>query len=178
MGVTVTAQPRASPPKNALQRRGTTTVVLISVRCSRACQSIDTYYPSVYHNCYSCRWGTSPVLPSRQESEYQLHFTVVTSAIPKSAETDDLGPHDMGSVHPLSTCPFAPFHPTDHLLYCVQDRCVWPIRQFVAAPPVPQKILSLCHGALSLFQVGVATDPVHNRFAVAFNFQGRPPPSL
>ena len=44
-------------------------------------------------------------------------------------------------------------------------------------PPVSQEVLGLCHGALSLFQLGMSVDPVNNRFTVALDLQGRPLPS-
>ena len=47
-----------------------------------------------------------------------------------------------------------------------------------STPPVAQGALSLLHSPFSRFQLGVAIDPVHNRFAVASDFQGRPLPSL
>ena len=74
------------------------------------------------------------------------HYTgptiaVVTTSTPKPTETADLGPHDMGSVHHSSTCPFAPFsaHASASLL-CAADGPLSP------------------HGTFSRFQLSVAIE--------------------
>ena len=78
----------------------------------------------------------------------------------------------------LPPVPSRLFRPTHQLPHYVHERCVWPIRQFDVVdgplgPPVSQEVLSLLHGTFSRFQLGVAIDAVHNRFAVASDFQGR-----
>ena len=57
---------------------------------------------------------------------------VVTVAIPKPTETDDLGPHDMGSVHPVIHMSLRAFFNPRISLFVkfTQDVC-GPIRQFV-----------------------------------------------
>ena len=42
-----------------------------------------------------------------------------------------------------------------------------------AVPPFSQKILSIRHSAFPCFELGMAVDPVHNRFAVPLDLLGQ-----
>ena len=106
---------------------------------ARTCQSIDTDYPSKYHIPPAQHQGNFDPPPAtflvdklvdKEPAQYfrksHNHFSDPTF----TAVATDLGPHDMGSVHPFI---FATVHaflqPTDQLHYCVHERYASPNRQ-------------------------------------------------
>ena len=58
-------------------------------------------------------------------------LSVVAAAVPKPAETDDLGPHDVGSVHPFIYMPLRALCSPQIRFFVELTKDVWPNRQFV-----------------------------------------------
>ena len=91
---------RRIPPKNAFQKRYTTTAAKKFTRLygARICQSTDTNYPSAYHTqkvdqfCRSKQATTTVPLPT---------VAVIAAAVPKSIKTGNYWPRNSGSVHPF-----------------------------------------------------------------------------
>ena len=145
-------------------------------------QCIDTDDPSAHHSHPAQQhWPTFLVdrepaecFGARLNQNIGSTFSVILVAIPIPRETDDLGPHDMGSVHPSSTCPFAPFAGDKSVfLLCRRMMCVAHsavrCRRRTSAPLISQKVLSVRHCALPCFQLCIVFDLVHNRFTVTFD---------
>ena len=123
MGRSVTVPPRARHPTEKCivegERHNHSSLDVLHVVSARNYQSIDTCYPSAYHNpqlsiqgVLTRNWPTfladgEPAQYFRASHNHHADPTiaVVTTAISKPTETNDLGPHNMGSVHPF-------FHPS------------------------------------------------------------------
>ena len=66
-------------------------------------------------------------------------FAVVAAAIPEPTKSSDLGPRNLGSVHPFFHPPLrALFPPTNQVLYCVHERHEWPSRQSAVVDGTPR----------------------------------------
>ena len=93
-------------------------------------------------------------------------------------QSSDLRPHNLGSVHPF-------LHPSLRALVTPQisfitvltkDTC-GPVGSLLSkadpsTPPFPKQIVGSRHGTYPRFQLGMAVDPIHNRFAVALLISG------
>ena len=121
---------RRTPPKHALQRGVTTTVVRKVTRKNgaRNCQSSDTNYPSAYHTSpqlsiqgvltryrSTLLMESSPSVQVRIGHDYNAASTiaVVAAPVPESIETGNFRPRNSGSVHPF-------FHTLPRALVCPQ----------------------------------------------------------
>ena len=112
----------------------------------------------------------------------QLPLSQLPSQNPPSPVTSDHITWAMSTNS--STRPFAPFfgRRIRFLILFTKDMC-GPVGSLLSkadpsTPPFPQQILGSRHGTYPRFQLGMAIDPVHNRFVVACDLQGRPLPQL